>query len=228
MTTPGNYLECVQGSELWAKLRCGCATASRAADIIATTKKGEAAVRAGYRMELICERLTEMPYPQYVSKEMQWGLDHEAEARVAYELHKGELVDTCGFVLHPSIPMFGASPDGLVGEDGLIQIKCPTTKTHLEWLQAGTVPLEHIPQMLAELSCTGRDWCDFVSYDPRLPAHLQLFVKRYQRDDKLVAAIETEVAHFNRELDSVMQSLPAAPSPVAELLDHNDEDEVQF
>jgi hypothetical protein len=226
MTTPGNYLECVQGSELWAKLRCGVATASRAADIIATTKKGESAARSGYRTELICERLTEVPYPQYVSKEMLWGIEHEAEARAAYELHMEVLVDTCGFVLHSLIPMFGASPDGLVGDDGLIQIKCPTTKTHLEWLQAGTVPVEHCAQMLAEMSCTGRDWVDFVSFDPRLPEHLQLYVKRYHRDDQLIAALEKEVEHFNAELDQVLKALP--PAPVVKLLDHADPEEMQF
>jgi putative phage-type endonuclease len=228
MTTPGNYLECVQGTELWAKLRCGVATASRAADIIATTKKGESAARAGYRTELICERLTETPYPRFVSKEMEWGIAHEAEARAAYELHMEVLVDTCGFVLHPSIPMFGASPDGLVGDDGLIQIKCPTTKTHLEWLQAGTVPVEHCAQMLAEMSCTGRDWCDLVSFDPRLPEHLQLFIRRYNRDEKLIAALEAEVIHFNSEIETVMKSLPQGPAPVVKLLDHADPEEMQF
>ena len=112
---------------------------------------------------------------------MQWGLDQEPFARAAYELHAGVLVETCGFVLHPQIARFGASPDGLVGDDQpLIQIKCPTTKTHLEWMMAKTIPLEHIPQMLAELSCTGREWADFVSFDPRLPEHLQLFVLRFR------------------------------------------------
>jgi putative phage-type endonuclease len=224
MTTPGNYLECVQGTELWAKLRCGYITASRAGDVIAVIEKGknkgqEKADRANYRMELICERLTGVPYPQYVSRDMQWGLDHEAEARAAYEIYSQVLVDTCGFVLHPSIPMFGASPDGLVGDDGLIQIKCPTTKTHLEWLQADTIPVEHVAQMLAEMSCTGRDWVDFVSYDPRLPAHLQLFGRRYKRDEKLIATLEAEVVHFNSELEAMLLALPPSPQPVAKLLD---------
>lgn len=229
MSTPENYLECVQGSELWLKLRCGYVTASRAGDVIASVKKGEAAPRKNYRVELISERLTGIPYPQYVSAEMQWGIDHEAEARAAYELHAGELVDTCGFVLHPAISMFGASPDGLVGDVGLIQIKCPTTRTHLDWMLAGTIPVEHMAQMLAEMSCTGRSWCDFVSFDPRLPAHLQLFVKRYERDEKLIAALEQEVQHFNAEIDQVMASLPqAGPAPVVDLLDHNDEEEREF
>jgi len=233
MSTPDNYLECVQGSELWAKLRCGYITPSRARDAFDVSQSGKSkgqykATRADYLTELVCERLTGIPYPHYVSAEMQWGREHEAEARAAYELHAAELVDTTGFVLHPSVSMFGASPDGLVGDDGLIEIKCPATKTHLETLRSGVIPIEHCFQLLGELSCTGRQWVDFVSFDPRMPAHLQLFVKRYQRDDKLVAAVEVEVAHFNREIEEAMQSLPAAPSPVAELLDHNDEDEAQF
>ncbi len=224
MSTPGHFLDVVQGSVMWQELRCGHVTASRVGDVIATVKKGEAAARRNYRMELIYERLTGQPHPQFVSQEMQWGLDHEAEARAAYELFKGVLVDTTGFVLHPTIERFGASPDGLVGDDGLIQIKCPTTKTHLEWLLAGTIPLEHVPQMIAEMSCTGRDWCDFVSYDPRLPEHLQLFGRRYNRDDDVVAAVEKEVVHFNQELDQVLKALPG-PQPAAKLLEMPRDDE---
>jgi predicted phage-related endonuclease len=229
MTTPGNYLECVQGSELWAKLRCGYSTASRSADMIATTKKGESAERAGYRTELICERLTGIPYPRHVTKEMQWGLDHEDEAAAAYELATGELVDKCGFVIHPTVSMFGASPDRLVGDVGLLQIKCPTTKKHLEWMLAGKIPVEHVPQMLAELSCDPvREWCDFMSYDPRLPEHLQRFIRRYHRDEKLIQALEAEVIHFNSEIDAVIKSLPPGPAPVVKLLDHADPEEMQF
>ncbi len=118
--------------------------------------------------------------------------------------------------------MFGASPDRLVGEDGIIQIKCPTPKTHLKWLTAGTIPVEHVPQMLAELACTGREWCDFVSYHPLLP----LFVRRYERDEKLIATLEAEVEHFNRELEGVLKCLP--PQPAVKLLEEPNEDEVQF
>lgn len=229
MSTPENYLECVQGSELWLKLRCGYVTGSRVSDVIATVKKGEAAPRRNYRIELLCERLTGVPYPRYVSQEMQWGIDHEAEARAAYELNQGVLVDTTGFVLHPAISMFGASPDGLVGDDGLIQIKCPTTATHLSWMLAGVVPVEHCPQMLAEMSCTGRAWCDFVSFDPRMPSHLQLFVRRFERDEKLIAALEGEVIHFNREIEQVMGTLPQAePSPIVKLLDQSNPEELEF
>ncbi len=230
MTTPGNYLDCEQGSDLWAKLRCGYVTASRAADAIAMIESGknkgnEKAERKNYRVELICERLTGVPYPQHVTREMQWGLDHENDAAAAYELETGQLVDRCGFVVHPSVSMFGASPDRLVGDDGLLQIKCPTTRTHMEWMLAGTIPLEHVTQMLAEMSCTGRDWCDFVSFDPRLPEHLQLFIRRYERDDRLIRSLESEIEHFNRELDGVLKLLPPGPQPAAKLLEMPRDDE---
>jgi hypothetical protein len=228
MSAPGLHIDCVQGSEEWAEARCGLVTASRAADVIAMTKKGEAAARRNYRTELVVEILTGQPAPRYVSPEMQWGIDQEPFARAAYELRHDLLVATCGFILHPEIPRFGASPDGLIGRDGLIQIKCPNTSTHLGWMLGGTVPLEHAPQMLAELACTGREWCDFVSYDPRLPHHLQLFVRRFSRDDALIATLETEVEHFNAELDSVLASLPQAGQGIVLAMDHTDPEEIQF
>jgi hypothetical protein len=228
MSLGPNFLDCVQGSEMWAKLRCGYGTASHAADMIATVKKGEAAPRREYRAKLMCERLTGQPYPEFVTRDMQWGLDHEAEAAAAYELVTGELVDKCGFVIHPTVPMFGASPDRLVGDVGLLQIKCPTTRTHIEWLQAGVVPLEHFAQMLAEMSCTGRDWVDFCSYDPRLPEPYQLFIRRYYRNETLIAALEAEVANFNREIEQFLKTLPQGPAPVVKLLDHADPEEMQF
>ncbi len=210
---------------MWLKLRAGIPTASRNKDIIAVLKKGgEAADRRNYRLELMYERLTGQPYPRHVTPEMQLGLDHEDEAAAEYELATGELVDKCGFVLHPTIPMYGCSPDRLVGQDGLIEIKCPTPKTHLEWLSAGVIPVDHVPQMLGELACTGRQWVDFVSYYPQLP----LFIRRYQRDDKLIAALEAEVIHFNGELESVLKALPPGPQPAAKLLDMSNPDEVQF
>lgn len=229
-----DYSLVVQGSEMWQQLRCGLTTASRAADVIATLKngKGEKAERANYRTELICERLTGVPYPQFVTREMQWGLDHEDEAAAAYELQEGVLVDRCGFVIHPTIDRFGASPDRRVGDKGLLQIKCPTTRTHMEWMLAGTVPIEHIPQLLAELSCDPeREWIDFMSYDPRLPEHLQKFVKRFPRDaqaEKLISTLEGEVIHFNQEIDQVLALLPQGPQPAAKLLEMPMPDEAEF
>jgi hypothetical protein len=217
-----------QGSDEWAHARCGNVTASRAADVVATIKSGEAAVRRNYRTEIICEILTGEPYPRYKSPEMQWGIDQEPFARAAYEIDRNVMVDVCGFVLHPEVDRFGASPDGLVPDEGMIQIKCPNTSTHISWMLAGTVPLEHMPQMIAEMSCTGREWCDFVSYDPRLPEHLRLFVRRFARDNSFIGAMEREVRKFNKEIDDVLASLPAAPQPIAEILDWPKGDEVEF
>jgi hypothetical protein len=217
-----------QGSELWVAARCGLVTASRCADVVAMTKKGESAARRNYRSELIVEILTGQPYPRYVSQEMQWGIDQEPFARAAYELERDVLVETCGFVLHPDLARFGASPDGLVGDDGLIQIKCPNTTTHLGWMLAGTIPVEHAPQMLAEMSCTGRAWCDFVSFDPRLPSHLQLFIRRYDHDEQMISTLEAEVVHFNAEIEDVLRALPQGPQPVLCILDQVDPEEMEF
>jgi hypothetical protein len=226
--TATEMLSLEQGSELWVAARCGLVTASRCADVIAMTKKGESAARRNYRSELIVEILTGVPYPRYVSQEMQWGIDQEPFARAAYEMQRDLLVETCGFVVHPDIARFGASPDGLVGDDGLIQIKCPNTATHLTWMLAGAVPIEHCPQMLAEMACTGRAWCDFVSYDPRLPSHLQLFVRRYERDEAMIATLETEVVHFNAEIEQVLSALPKAQQAIVIAMDHTDPEELIF
>jgi hypothetical protein len=224
-TTPLELLECEQGSELWLQARCGLVTASRCADVTAMTKKGESAARRNYRTEILCEILTGQPYPQFVSREMLWGRDNEKFARAAYEMQRDVMVETAGFVLHPDISRFGCSPDGLVGADGMVQIKCPNTSTHIGWLLDRKVPLEHMPQMLAEMSCTGRGWCDFVSYDPRLPEHLQLFIHRFERDPKLIEILEGEVVHFNSEIANLMSQLPGGPQLVVATLDQAAEDE---
>lgn len=218
-----------QGSEAWAMERCGMVTASRCGDVTAMKQNKEEKVeRRDYRIELISEILTAVPYPRYISREMQWGIDQEPFARAAYELSRDVLVETCGFVLHPILDRFGASPDGLVGDDGLIQIKCPNTTTHLSWMLSGTIPVEHMPQMLAEMSCTQRAWCDFVSYDPRLPEYLQLYVRRFTRDAKLIAVLEREVEHFNSEIDEQIAALPQKPQGIVLALDRVNPDEVEF
>lgn len=214
-----------QGSDRWKQLRCGQITASRAKDVIAMTKKGEAANRRDYRTEILVERLTGVPVEQYVSKEMLWGKQQEPFARSAYEIYAAVFVDQVGFVVHANIPFFGCSPDGLVGDDGMIQIKCGNRTTHLAWMQSGVVPIEHIPQMLAELAVTGRKWIDFVSYHPEFPEHLQLFVRRFARNEKLIAGMESEVVHFHQECESVLQSLPPGPQVIAEVLDWPKEEE---
>lgn len=211
--------EVVQGSHEWKQLRCGRITASRAADVIATTKKGEAAARRDYRTQILVERLTGIPVEQYLTQEMIFGREQEPFARAAYEVHEGIFVDQVGFVVHPLMPYFGCSPDGLVGEKGMLQIKCPNTTTHLAWLMAGTIPVEHVPQMLAELACNPeREWIDFCSFDPRLPEHLQLFIRRYHRDAGLICSLEKEVAHFNDECGQVLERLPGAPQLAAAIL----------
>lgn len=190
--------------------------------------KGEKAERRHYREELIVEILTGITADQYVTREMQWGIDQEIFARAAYEMAREVMVGTAGFFLHPNIARFGASPDGLVGEDGLVQIKCPTTATHLNWILDGRLPDEHVPQMLAELSCTGRKWNDFVSFDPRLPKHLQLFIRRFHREEPLIALLEAEVEHFNSEIQDIIDQLPQAPAgqPIANILDYLPIDEL--
>jgi putative phage-type endonuclease len=227
MSTPVQ-IDCVQGTREWLQARCGLVTASRCGDVVAMTKKGEAAPRRDYRTELISEILTGRPYPRYVTQEMRWGIEQERFARAAYEMQRNVLVEICGFIPHPDIPRFGASSDGLVGDDGLVQIKCPNTTTHLAWLLSGTIPVEHMPQMLAEMSCTQRTWCDFVSYDPRLPEHLQLYVKRFARDEKLSAVLEREVIHFTQELDEQIAALPPKPQGVVLSMDQVAHDELVF
>lgn len=231
MTAIATIFDCEQGSTTWRAARCGLVTASRCADVLAMIKSGEAAARRNYKAQLIAEILTGIPGEQYVSKEMEWGIQQEPFARAAYEMQSDVMVDTTGFVTHASLNRFGASPDGLVGEDGMIQIKCPNTSTHIAWMLAGTVPIEHAPQMLAEMACTGRSWSDFVSFDPRLPKHLQLFIRRFERNEEHIVALEAAVAKFNTEIDEVLARLPQPPrgqgqaQPIVELLDHVDPSE---
>lgn len=196
-----------QGSKEWLQARAGRVTASRVADIVAKTKSGPAASRANYMAQLICERLTGSPVEGFKSAAMQWGTDMEPLARAAYEDRHGVLVVETGFVPHPTLAMAGASPDGLVGEDGLVEIKCPETATHLDTLLSGSVPGRYEIQMLWQMACTGRAWCDFVSFDPRLPVNMQLFVARVARDEKRLAEISKEVEAFLGELDLKIQKL---------------------
>lgn len=198
----------------WHAARCGHITASRLSDVAAAIQKGEAAARRNYRAELVAERLTKIPTSHFVSREMQWGIDQEPFARAAYEVACDVMVDTAGFVLHSVLPLFGASSDGLVGDDGLIQIKCPNTSTHLGWMREGTVPLEHMPQMIAEMDCYNRGWCDFVSFDPRLPADLRLFIPpRFSLEDNLIECLRREVVGFNAEIEeeiAILRKVPVA------------------
>lgn len=196
-----------QGTDDWFAARLGKVTASRVADVIAKTKTGYSASRENYMAQLICERLTNTKGESFTNAAMQWGTETEPLARAAYEALKDVLVDEVGFVSHPTIEMAGASPDGLVGDSGLLEIKCPNTATHIDTLLSETVPTKYITQMQWQMVCTGRHWCDFVSFDPRLPAELQLFVKRVEYDPVYGAMLEKEVILFLTELDNKITKL---------------------
>ena len=190
-----------QRSDAWFEARIGKVTASRVADVLAKTQSGYAASRANYMAQLVCERLTGQREEFFISGAMQHGTDTEPLGRAAYESLKDVLVDEVGFVPHPSIEMAGASPDGLVGDDGLLEIKCPNTATHIDTLLTQTVPSKYNTQMQFQMACTGRSWCDFVSFDNRLPEELQLFVKRVPRDDVFIKQTEDAIVKFLAELD---------------------------
>jgi putative phage-type endonuclease len=196
-----------QGTEEWFTIRIGKVTASRVADVIAKTKTGYSASRDNYMAQLICERLTGLKGESFTNAAMQHGTDTEPLARAAYEALKDVLVDEVGFVPHTTIQMAGASPDGLVGEDGLLEIKCPNTATHIETLISKVVPGKYNTQMQFQMACTGRKWCDFVSFDNRLPEELQLFVSRVPRDEVFIRLIESEIVQFIAELDDKINKL---------------------
>jgi len=192
--------EIIQGSDEWKALRLGKVTASRVADVVARTKTGYGAGRANYMAQLIAERLTGTVAEAYTNAAMIHGTETEPEARAAYEFYQGVTVQEVAFVPHPKIDQAGASPDGLIGADGLVEIKCPNTATHLETLLGQAVPAKYETQMQFQMACTGRKWCDFVSYDPRMPENMRLFIKRLPRDDKRIAELETEIAAFLLEM----------------------------
>jgi len=196
-----------QGTEEWFTIRIGKVTASRVADVIAKTKTGYSASRDNYMAQLVCERLTGQKGESFTNAAMQHGTETEPLARAAYEALKDVLVDEVGFVPHPTIDMAGASPDGLVGDDGLIEIKCPNTATHIDTLLSQTVPGKYNTQMQFQMACTGRQWCDFVSFDNRLPEELQLFVMRVPRDEVFIRLIEAEIVQFLAELDDKINKL---------------------
>jgi putative phage-type endonuclease len=198
-----------QGSPEWQQLRLGKATASRIADVVAKTKSGYSASRANYLAELVAERLTGVPADHFMSPAMQWGIDHEADARAAYSFYANVEVEPAGFVEHPTIAQSGASPDGYVGTDGLVEIKCPNTATHIETLRTGKVPDKYMVQQQWQLATTGREWCDYVSYDVRMPSHMQLFVLRVPRYPARIKELETEVKKFLAELDATIADLNA-------------------
>ena len=196
-----------QGTPEWFAARLGKATGSRIADIIAKTKTGYSTSRANYAAQLVCERLTGKVAESFTNSAMQWGTETEPLARAAYEVKTGEMVDQVGFVDHPSIENSGASPDGLVGLFGMLEIKCPNTATHIETLLSQQVPTKYITQMQWQMACAGRQWCDFVSFDPRMPENLQLFIKRVEYDPPYVAMLEKEVIQFLMDVEANVNQL---------------------
>lgn len=198
--------EIIQGTDEWKMLRLGKVTASRVKDIVATTKTGYSTSRDKYMTQLLLERLTNTVAESFSSEAMQWGVDNEPFARSAYESTKGVLVDQVAFVNHPTIEMAGASPDGLVNDDGLVELKCPMSHTHLESLLGG-LDDQYKVQVQWQMACTGRKWTDLCSFDPRFPAELQLVIKRFERDDAYIATLEKEVIKFLAELDDKLNKV---------------------
>lgn len=198
--------EIQQGTPEWFAQRLGKATASRIKDIVAKTKTGYSTSRDKYLTQLLLERLTGTVAESYSDAVMAWGNDTEPFARAAYEAQKGVMVDQVAFINHPTIEMAGASPDGLVGDDGLVEIKCPMSHTHLESLLGG-LDDQYKVQVQWQMACTGRKWTDLCSFDPRFPAELQLVIKRFERDDAFIATLEEEVIKFLAELDDKLNKV---------------------
>ena len=199
----------VQGSDEWFQARIGKVTASRIADLMAKTKSGWGASRANYEAQLIAERLTGQREESFKSSAMERGNQVEREARIAYEFFNNVEVLEVGFVNRPHIEMSGASPDGVIGDDGLVEIKCPNTATHLATILGGSIKGNYQKQMQWQMACTERQWCDFVSYDPCMPEHLQLHVRRVHSDPELIQSIEDHVTDFLAGIDDkILQLTP--------------------
>lgn len=199
----------LQRTDDWFAQRLGKVTASRIADVMAKTKTGVSASRANYHAQIVAERLSNSVAESFTNAAMQWGIDTEERARAAYEFKHGIDVIETGFHDHPRIAMSGASPDGLAGSNGLVEIKCPNTATHIATLRGGSIDRKYILQMHWQMACTGREWCDFVSFDPRLPLEMQLFVERVEMDRALLSEIEAEVTAFLSEVDEAVADLRA-------------------
>ena len=201
-------IEIEQRTDDWYAARLGKVTASSLHKVLAKTKTGYGADRGNYMTQLVLERVTNSKADGYSSAAMQWGIDQEPFARAAYEATRGVMVDEVGFIPHPTIKDAGASPDGLVGDDGMVEIKCPESKTALEcWLSENPVEAKYFAQMQWQMRCADRSWCDYVVFDPRMPAKAQLFIKRVERDDAWLEKAEAEVIKFLAEVDAKVAAL---------------------
>ena len=198
----------IQGTDEWHQARLGKVTASGVADVMASGRGGKpSATRANYEARLVAERLSGHPTETFQSAAMLHGTETEGQARACYALETGNAVAEVGFVDHPTIAFAGASPDGLVGDDGLVEIKCPNTATHIATLLGGSIPDAYMKQMQFQMACTGRKWCDFVSFDPRMPDELQLRVTRVPADPAMIAEIETAVREFLGDVTATIAAL---------------------
>lgn len=196
----------LQQTPEWFSIRSGRVTASRIADLMAKTKTGYSASRQNYLAQLVAERLTGKPQDSFSNAAMQWGTDTEPFARAAYEVKTSELVTEVGFIHHPNIEMSGASPDGMVGGN-LIEIKCPNTATHIDFLISKVIPTKYELQMLWQMDCTGSEWCDFVSFDPRMPEKHQLRIVKFYRDEERLKEIRDEVTKFLDEVNETVRKV---------------------
>ena len=196
-----------QNTPEWHQARCGSLGASAVHEALAKTKTGWGAGRANAKARIVLERLTGTPQESFTNAAMQWGHDQEDNAANAYAFLTGNEVQVCGIYKHPSIEGTHASPDRLVGEEGLVEIKCPNSATHLDTLLSKKVPAKYITQMQWQMAVTGRKWCDFVSYDPRFPENHQVFIQRVERDDERIAELEKDVAEFLAEVEADLKAL---------------------
>jgi putative phage-type endonuclease len=204
------HYEIEQGSPEWLALRAGKITGSRVGDALRKNKDGSfSASRKDYAFDVALERITgESQSPDLSNvKAVQDGKTREPEARDLYSFMTGNDVQQVAFATHDAMSFFGASPDGLIGDDGVLEIKAPTAKKHLQYILGGTVPAEYLYQVMAELSCTGRVWCDFVSYHPSFPAESRIFIKRYVRDEKRMMELEKAVEVFELEVQAIVKQI---------------------
>lgn len=200
-------IKCDQGSPEWHQARAGLATASCFADILATIKSGEAAARRNYRAKLVVERLTgKVVESGFKSAAMQQGTEREPLARSAYEIATGNMVQEVGFMVD-DMHQAGCSPDGLIGDDGLLEIKCPELAAHLDYLRIKSEPPAYTAQIQGQLWISGRQWCDFVSFNPDYPEHLQLIVRRIHRNEAQITSLQLAVAMFMQEVREEVESV---------------------
>lgn len=198
-----------QRTEEWLRARLGKVGASMISAVMAKTKTGYSATRDNYMADLIVQKLTGESPEGFSSAAMQWGTEQEPNAKAAYEFMNDVAIEDVGFILHPEIDQAGASPDGLIGDDGLIEIKCPNTATHIKTLLSGKIDRKYVLQMQWQMACTGRDWCEFMSYDPRMPADLSMWTKRVDKDSELIQEITDEVNKFLSEMKVKLTELEA-------------------